>query len=159
MSASVQIIGMDKLVYVLNQLPQRTSYRILINALKRAAKPIQQAAKRYVPKKTRNLMKSINAFPGKSKDYPAAWIAPRSGGRAGKFDGWYAHFIHFGTKGFGPRSRIGRVTVGYSKKGSGLKANPFMTLAFSNARNDAYNIIHQELSNSIVKFMQKNLPK
>jgi len=158
MSADVQIIGMDKLVYCLQNLPQRTSFRILITALKKAGKPVKFGGRKIVKKRTRNLMKSINIFPGKNKEYPAVWIAPTSGKKAGKFDGWYAHFVHFGTKGFGRRTS-GNTTTGYSKKGQGLKANPFMTLGFEQGKNDSYNIIHQELSDSIVKFLQKNMPK
>ena len=56
-SGDIQIVGMDKLIWCLKKLPDRTSYRILITALKRAGKPIQKRAKRLIPKRTRNLMK------------------------------------------------------------------------------------------------------
>jgi len=157
--SDVQIIGLDKLVYTLNHLPERTSYSILIRALKKASAPIQRAARQNVPKRTGNLMYSIKTFPGKSKDYPAVWTGPTSGKRAGKHDGWYAHFFHFGTKGFGKRTRSGKVTIGYSRKGGGLKAVPFMSMAFDEKVNEAYGLIHSELSKSVVRFMQKNLPK
>jgi HK97 gp10 family phage protein len=181
MSPDVKIIGLDKLIHVLNKLPDRTSYRILISALKRAAKPVRKRARQLVPKRTRNLMKSISIFPSKNKDFPAAWIGPLTGKRK-RFDGWYAHFVHFGTKGFGKRktttswdrnlgqalkysyvytTKSGRYKyiTGYSKKGGGLKATPFMTDAFTQTKDEAFGMIHKELSNSVVKFMQKNLPK
>ena len=160
MSADIQVIGMNEIVWCLKHLPERTSYRVMITGFKKAGKPIQQAGKRHVHKRTRNLMKSIKVFPGTNKEYPAVWIAPTSGKKAGKFDGWYAHFHHFGTKGFGKRTRsVANITTGYARKGTGLQANPFMTLGFDDARNQSLGIIHTELQNSIVNFLRKNLPK
>lgn len=158
MSPDIKIIGLDKLIYVLNKLPDRTSYRILISALKRAAKPVRKRARQLVRKRKRNLMKSISIFPSENKDFPAVLIRPASGKRK-QFDVWYAHFVHFGTKGFGKRKRSGKTTTGYSKKGGGLKATPFMTDSFTQTKDEAFGMVHKELSNSVVKFMQKNLPK
>jgi len=158
MSEQVQIIGFDKLIYCLNHLPEKTSYRIVIQALKRAAKPILRTARQNVPKRTRNLMKSIQVFPSKSREFPAVWIGVRSGRRS-KFDGWYGHFIHFGTKGFGKRNRSAGVTLGYAKGGGGIKATPFMTDALTQSGDAAIGEIHKSLQHVIVRFLQRNMPK
>lgn len=156
--ADVQIIGMDKLIYCLNELPQKVSYRIVIQGLRRSAKPIQTTARQLVPKRKRNLMKSIQIFAGRNRDYPNVWIGPVSG-RGRKNDGWYAHFIHFGTKGFGRRTRSGGKTIAYSRKGAGIKAVPFMTDAFTKSKDEAMTQLHSSLQHVIIRFLQNNLPK
>lgn len=102
----------------LNRLPKRIRKNVLDGAVRAGARPIVEEARRRVPKRTRNLEKSIGVNKRRSKDpYVIIFsVSPRVGG---KYNGYYGLFVERGH----PIVKGGKV-VGYAP------AKPFMRPAF-----------------------------
>lgn len=85
----------------LHKLPGHLQERVLKAAVRAAAKPLVEEARRLVPKRTGNLARSIGVTKLRTKGWEVAYaVSPR---RGGVYDGWYGHFVEFGTKKMTPR--------------------------------------------------------
>ena len=85
----------------LHKLPGKIQERVLIGAVRASAKPIIEEARRLVPRRTGNLAKSIGVNKLRTKGTVVAFaVSPRKGG---KYDGYYGHFVEFGTRKMAPR--------------------------------------------------------
>jgi len=120
--ATIKIEGMEELTRQIQNIPNdKVKRRELLKILRRQSKPLLASIKSKVPisdgfikvrggsvkrkNKTNqtgeveamNLKKSFKIKTGKSKMMPNVAVGPNRGGR-GKNDGWYAHFVLYGTK-------------------------------------------------------------
>lgn len=162
---AMSIEGMGKIDYILKNLPKKLAKKAIIKAFRMGARPIVQTAKQKVPisgkkswmtshrhiskgvqstklkrKRSGDLKRSIGVIVGKVGI--ALWVGPSRGGRK-EADGWYAHFVEFGT-----------ASTGWGK---GIKKKPFMRPAWDQNNKKTLKIIENELGNQITKFFQANV--
>lgn len=92
--SDVEILGMDAILKKLKILPERVQKNVLVGAVRASAKPMIKEAKSLVPVESGTLKKSIGIRKRRSKDKKIVRfsVAPLK-----KKDGWYAHFVEFGT--------------------------------------------------------------
>lgn len=88
-------IDSSALMQVLKTLPENIQKNVMIGATRAAANVVRDRARELVPKRTKNLAKSIVSIQQKAESGQIKFsVTPSKGG---KYDGWYAHFIEFGT--------------------------------------------------------------
>ena len=108
-SGQITIEGIDELSRHIKNLPSdKVKRKELLKALRRQAKPLLEAVKEKAPVANNpitvkgvtyqagNLQKSFNIKAGRSKTMPNVVVGPRRG-KKNKYDGWYAHFLLYGT--------------------------------------------------------------
>lgn len=126
-------IDMGDLLKKLRKLPERVQKKVLVGAVRAGAKPIIDEARRIVPKRTGNLAKSIGVNKRRSKGTIVHFsVSPRKGG---KYDGYYGHFVEFGTKKMAPR--------------------PFMRPAFENKGEESIDAVRAYMKKRIEKEIEK----
>lgn len=147
---SVQVIGMEDINRKLNEFEDKLARKHLRDSLRTVAMPIIKTVKSNIQGKIRKrtgiLLRSIGSWFFKQTGSATIFVGPRTGKRS-KYDAWYAHFLEFGTSGFGKRSqswssklvttksgftvkkKVG-TTTGYGKKGGGIQARPFIRPAW-----------------------------
>lgn len=118
----------------LKEFPQNIQKNVLDGAVRAGANVIVQAAKENVPKKTRNLEKSIGINKRRTKDKSFSWstVSPRRGGRN---DGFYGHMVEYGT--------------------SKSAANPFMRTAFDSHNQESIEAARAYIASRIDKEVEK----
>ena len=82
------------LIKTLNTLPQNIQKNVMVGAVRAGSNIIRDEARRLVPIDTGNLKKSIVSIRRKGDKNTIQFSVTPS---RGKNDGWYAHFIEFGT--------------------------------------------------------------
>lgn len=88
-------INSKALMGVLKTLPKNIQKNVMTGAIRASANVVRDEARRLVPKDTRNLEKSIVSIQRKALNGEIIFsVTPSKGDR---YDGWYAHFIEFGT--------------------------------------------------------------
>ena len=153
MSGLIELIGDKELRKILEKLPEKVDVRLLKAAACRAAKPLVKAARRKAPSKTGNLRKSIGTQALRSYNGSAAvLVGPRTGKRQ-KYDGWYSHFVEYGTRGI-VRYKTKRYSKGQRYKAD-IKAKPFMRPAYDQEHANAM----KEYENHVGFVTQKYLDK
>jgi HK97 gp10 family phage protein len=122
------------LLKALHQFPINIQKNVLRGAVRAGAKPIVDEARALVPKDTGNLKKSIGIVSRKSKDRSKVKfsVTPR---RGGKYDGFYAHMIEFGT--------------------SKMQPQPFMRPAFEKQDNQSIEAAKEYIAKRIPKEIEK----
>jgi len=134
--ADVQVdvsVDMGDLLKKLRKLPSKVRDKVVVGAVRASAKPIIKEARALAPKRTGNLAKSIGANKRRSKGTIVHFsVSPRKGG---KYDGWYAHFVEFGTRKMAPR--------------------PFLRPAFENKGEEAINAAKEYMRKRIDKELAK----
>ena len=126
-----KIEGIRELNRKFSKLTDKQAVRELNIILLRVAKPIRKAARDEAPVRTDNLKKSIAIFKGKSKTYPNVQVGARSGSKY-KYDGYYAYYVHEGTK-------------------KGIKANKFFDRAEKIAGKQAVMMFETEYTKRLKK--------
>ena len=157
------VLGTEEMNYILQNLPNKINRRVLLSAFRSAAKPLVKEAKRKVPvsgkkafatvhrhvqkrqvttltrvHKPGQLKRSIGTINSRSKQKPSVWVGPRKGNKF-KDDGWYGHFVEFGTIKQPPQ--------------------PFMKTAWDSTKQTVENSIGREIGASMQRFMEKHAPK
>lgn len=126
-------VDMGDLLKKLRKLPERVQKKVLVGAVRAGAKPIIDEARRIVPKRTGNLAKSIGVNKRRSKGTIVHFsVSPRKGG---KYDGYYGHFVEFGTKKMAPR--------------------PFMRPAFESKGEESIDAVRAYMKKRIEKEIEK----
>ena len=105
MITSVNITGVRKIDAVLSNLPDALQYKVMISAMRKAARPMVQEMRRLSPEGDGGprqyrgslhipgtLKKSHGIVNGKNKDYPTIYVGPRAGKKY-KYDGFYFKFL------------------------------------------------------------------
>lgn len=129
-----EINGSD-LIKALKQFPRNVNRNIMVGATRASANTIRDESRRRVPKRSRNLEKSIQAIQRKAKEGQITFTVTPAKGVRQKYDGWYAHFIEFGT-------------VKQSAK-------PFMRPAFESSADKALQVSKEYIANRIPKEVEK----
>lgn len=90
----MKVQGVDNLEKALQKLPRKIRMRYLRKALRAGGRPIVREARLRVPKRTRNLYRSIGTVVKKERGELRAYVGTRRGGK--RYDGWYGHLVEFG---------------------------------------------------------------
>lgn len=130
----IEIKGVDELLRKLRQLPEKVQKRVVVGAVRAAAKPLIKEARAKVPVDTGNLKKSIGVTKRRSKNKNIIHfsISPRKGG---KYNGFYGHFVEFGT--------------------SKMPAKPFLRPAFESKGKETIEAAKQYMARRIDKELKK----
>jgi HK97 gp10 family phage protein len=121
---------------MLSELPKAMGKTVVRNALKKAAKPIKDAAAEGAPGGIKKSMKIDDKRGGKrvkSKKAVYMFVGPTEP---------HAHLVEFGT---GPRYHKSGKYVGK------MPPNPFMRKAWDSMKDRAFEILKEELSNELMK--------
>lgn len=146
----VEIEGFDQLRQQISKLGKDSlKRREMLKILRQSAKATVRAAKREAPvsaaphlvsgRRTRkviqpgNLKKSIGNITGRSKTIPTIYVGARA---KRNHDGWYAHFVHGGTR-------------------SGIQPNPFMDRAYNQTKGQ----VTPDLEQKVARYVQKQINK
>lgn len=131
---SAEFKGKD-LLKTLEQFPIRIQKNVMTGATRAAANVVRDEARRLVPKDTKNLQKSIRTVKRKSRKGEIRFSVVPVKGRKYKYDGWYAHFIEFGTSKQTPQ--------------------PFMRPAFQSQTDESLNAAKKYIAERIPKEVEK----
>ena len=104
-----------KLIETLQKFPKNIQKNVMVGAVRAGANVIRDEVRRKVPIKTGALKKSIVSIQRKAQNGLITFSVTPS--RGGNNDGWYAHFVEFGT--------------------SHSSAKPFMRPAFEQSNNES----------------------
>lgn len=126
MSISANIDG-KSLLKALNAFPKNIQKNVMVGATRAAANVVRDRARELVPKRTKNLAKSIVAIQQKVENGQIKFSVTPS--RGGKYDGWYAHFVEFGTV--------------------KMSANPFMRPAMEQTQDESLNAAKEYIAKRI----------
>lgn len=126
MSISANIDG-KSLLKALSAFPKNIQKNVMIGATRAAANVVRDRARELVPKRTKNLSKSIVSIQQKAESGQIKFSVTPS--RGGKHDGWYAHFIEFGTV--------------------KMSAKPFMRPAMEQAQDESLNAAKEYIAKRI----------
>jgi len=121
---------------MLSELPKAMGKTVVRNALKKAAKPIKDAAAEGAPGGIKKSMKIDDKRGGKrvkSNKAVYMFVGPTEP---------HAHLVEFGT---GPRYHKSGKYVGK------MPPNPFMRKAWDSMKDRAFEILKEELSNELMK--------
>lgn len=177
MAAAVEseISGMDELLKNLKELPEKVQKRVLVGAVRAAAKPIVKEARSLAPAKSGALKASIGVTKFETLNKSLVWfqVSPRQHGNftkrfttasgqkwsiKGISDPWYAHFTEYGTYSNLDHPLKNKLSAKRKKKrdaivakGGGIKPHPFMRPAFEKEGDKA--IV------ALKEYMEKRLDK
>ena len=160
----IEVSGLDEVLKKLKKLPERIQKNVLSGAIRASAKPIIKEARRLVPVRTGTLKKSIGVVKRRSEDKNIIHysVTPRSGKKQ-KYDGWYAHFVEFGTYAKldhppkslprGAKKRKRREDM--VKKGEGSAPHPFMRPAYEIAGKESIKFVREYMKKRVDKEIAK----
>lgn len=121
------------LIKTLNQLPIRIQKNVMIGAIRAGSNVVRDEARRLAPIDTGNLKKSIATIRRKGdKNTIQFSVTPSKGG---KNNGWYAHFLEFGT--------------------SKMAASPFLRPAFESRQDEVLQTTKQYIANRLPQEVEK----
>lgn len=127
--------GIDNkmLIKALNQFPTNIQKNVMNGAVRSGANVVRDRARQTVRKRTRTLEKSIATIKRRAeKNQIKFTVTPSKGGR---YDGWYAHLIEFGTV--------------------HSSAYPFMRPAFEQTQDEALEATKKYMAERIPKEVEK----
>ena len=138
-------IDSESLMKTLSQFPKNIQKNVMIGATRAAANIVRDEARRLVHKKSRNLEKSIVSISNNKSAYQERMLTVKTSqnvikfsvtpSRKGNHDGWYAHFVEFGT--------------------SHSSAYPFMRPAFEQKQNESLEASKKYIAERIPKELLK----
>lgn len=163
LSVGLEVSGIREIQMMLKELPRAVRKKVLMDVFRKASKPLIREAKARTPVSNKKefatlhrhytkgkgfhafkrrhrpgqLKRSIGAIPGRSKE-AVLWVGPRTSRRYSTTanDGWYGHFIEFGTVNMAPQ--------------------PFMRPAYETTKGQMISIIDDFVGDEIVKLMKKH---
>lgn len=92
-----KLINFDELDRILSGLDMKMQRKVKSKALRAGAKVVLEQARENVPEYTGNLKKSLGVSVGRFMGDVEARVLARKG-KNRQNDGWYAHFLEFGTE-------------------------------------------------------------
>lgn len=126
-------IESKSLIKALNQFPKNIQKNVMVGAIRASANVVRDQARVKVPKKTRELEKSIATIRRSSEKGQVRFsVTPAKGKNKA---GWRAHFIEFGT--------------------SKMSAKPFMRPAFEQSENESLNAAKEYIAKRIPQEVAK----
>lgn len=121
------------LLKALKQFPINIQKNVMVGAVRAGANIIRDEARRKVPKRSGNLAKSIISMQRKAEQGQVKFsVTPSKGGNN---DGWYAHFVEFGTV--------------------KMSAKPFLRPAFEQSNNESLEASKKYIAERIPKELAK----
>lgn len=121
------------LIKSLNQFPKNIQKNVMVGAIRAGSNIVRDEARRLVPVDTGNLKKSIATIRRKGdKNTVQFSVTPSRGGRN---DGWYAHFLEFGT--------------------SKMSAKPFLRPALESKQDEVLQATKEYIANRLPKEVEK----
>lgn len=166
---TIKTQGYEQAKDILDQLPNEMQKRILISALRSSARPMLQKAKSSVPVRSGELKKQLRIVRHKGKNASpndvAVAVKPVFS-KTKKKNGvnqFYGKFIHEGTQDQRV-SRKGKMLVFENKQGEkvfaksvkGIKATPFLEIAYSENGERTVSIFGDELAKAVDRYVQRN---
>lgn len=130
MSATFDIKALLK---TLNTLPQNIQKNVMVGAIRAGANVVRDEARRLAPIDTGNLRKSIASIKRKGDKNTIQFSVTPS--RGGKNNGWYAHFLEFGT--------------------SKMTAKPFLRPAFESQQDEVLQVTKEYIANRLPQEVEK----
>lgn len=143
--------GHKEIAKKLRKLSGKAGKSVARKSISAGARVIRDEAKRNVPVKTGNLKKSIKvktrAFRNRMGFHAYVFVDT---GRKARFDGWYAHFIEFGTQPheINPKTKKGLKIGGQvvnTVQHPGSAAHPFMRPALDTKTDKAIEVVGENL--------------
>lgn len=165
-NVSIKLNGEKQLIRLFKQLPKQAAGKVLKKGLRGGARVIIKSAKSKVPrfnfgkgKESSSFKKSIGVIIRKGKRFKDfyAVIGPRVGGAN---DGWYAHWIEYGTLSKRTRPLSKRRSIAaqkLAKKGLGFKKSPFLRPALFQQGQRAKKILLTEVLQGITVHWNKQM--
>ena len=133
MGKNLQFNGLEELRQVLDALPGKLGRQTVGKILRKAEKPLIDAAKARVPKDQGDTAKSIGGIAGRGGGRgEQRYVGPR---RGGPYKGYAGHLIEYGT---GPRKQKDGTSTG------SMPAHPFMRPAYEETKDQIVEIIKEE---------------
>ncbi len=135
--------GLKELEQVLSTLPTKLQNNVLRGALRAAAKPVAEEARRRVPVKSGRLRDSIRVTAGIRNNLPKSKVIAGGKGTKKSVGAWYAHMVEGGTAAHvivarrGKTLWINNVPVGKAVNHPGARKQPFMRPAIDARQRDA----------------------
>lgn len=123
----------EELLKTLKKFPINIQKNVMTGAIRASANVIRDEARIRVPKKTKNLSKSIVSIKRRAERGQVYFSVTPSKGKPN--DGWYAHFIEFGT--------------------SKMSAKPFMRPAFEQSENESLSAAKEYIAKRIPQEVAK----
>jgi HK97 gp10 family phage protein len=162
-----EVKGMAELEKALSEMGSRAGKKVLLGALRDAAKPIRKMQRTLAPKQTGFLRKNIKikAVAGKGATSSVATVMVGIFRQGRSEDDFYAHFQEFGTAahdipspttGRGKNKTKNKAVVAFGGKvfgrvrHPGQKAKPFMSPAFERTHKQATEILAKRLKQRII---------
>lgn len=166
----IKLIGANELQQIFKLLPHKMQRNQFLKALRRAAKPIEQAAKANIGGYSKTIAQNIGSFPGKNNKVASIYTGVKVGRKSKGKDPWYSVFTEFGTKGIKRRRKQGYKRtendnskfswfVGHIKPGNRFRkdqpAKPFMRPAIQANMPQSETIIQTELAGILLTAINK----
>lgn len=157
----VEVLGMEEVLRNLKMLPDKLQKNILAGAVRAGAKPIVAESRNLVPIDSGDLKKSIGITKVNTKNKTLVWysVSPRTNG---KYDGWYGHFIEFGTYANLDhalvRPRAGKLGTRRAKivaQGFGVRPHPYLRPAFEKEGGNSIDEVKKYIAARFDKEMEK----
>lgn len=166
---SVKIEGIDKLAAAIKKALVNHTPAEVRKAMRKSAMVIVNEAKQRAPVATKphkfttkagdtievqpgNLRKSIQILPRWSQDPSGTWIGPkiqrRKVSKSG-VNGWYAHFVEYGTAAHNLGYK-GKYVTGKGAQHPGTKPRPFMRPAIDTKGQEALNMAMADIEKLIM---------
>lgn len=121
------------LIKALNQFPKNIQKNVMVGAIRAGSNIVRDEARRLAPIDTGNLKKSIATIRRKGdKNTVQFSVTPSKGGN---HDGWYAHFLEFGT--------------------SNMSAKPFLRPAFESKQDEVLQATKEYIANRLPNEVEK----
>lgn len=165
----VKVEGYKEAKEILDGLPNNMQKSILLAALRQSTKPMLTSARNKVPIKSGKLKKQLRIVRYKdrnqSKTEVAVAVKPvfSSSKKSGAVNQFYGKFVHEGTA---ERrvSRKGKMLVFENQQGEkifvksvkGIKATPFLEMAYSETGERVITIFGDELAAAVGRYVQRN---
>jgi len=174
-----EVLGMEELLKNLKTLPEKVQKRVLVGAVRAAAKPIVKEAKALVPVEHGVLKKSIGVTKFETRKKSLVWfqVSPRVEKyrlKAQDMDNgknvvltmqqspFYGYFVEFGTYAkldhplLKPRSgKRAKRRAAIVAKGGGIKPHPFMRPAFEREGDKAIAALKEYMAKRLDKELAK----
>lgn len=126
-------IQSEDLLKALKTLPINIQKNVMVGAIRAGSNIVRDEARRLAPIDTGNLKKSIATIRRKGDKNTVQFSVTPS--RGGKHDGWYAHFLEFGT--------------------SKMSAKPFLRPAFESKQDEVLQATKEYIANRLPQEVEK----
>lgn len=165
----VKVEGYKEAKEILDGLPNNMQKSMLLAALRSSTKPMLTSARNKVPVKSGNLKKQLRIVRHKDRNQSKTEVAVAvkpvfdKSKKSGAVNQYYGKFIHEGTA---ERrvSRNGKMLVFENQQGEkiftksvkGIKATPFLEMAYSETGERVITIFGDELAAAVERYVQRN---